>query len=165
MQNSDAASARLLGLLGLFLALLNFELVNELVHLEEAIVLLVHDHVVLKHVLITRDPAEGHGQLLRAHRRELARVQLPFRLTSKRYSALLVRCFLEQVGVSLAKLSGVIIALRYVCEDAAAFVFLSAVNLARSQVVNAVQGNKRWNQACWLELLRLPRNQTVASMQ
>ena len=123
MQNCNAASARLLGLLGLFFALLDFELVDELVHLEEAIVLLVHNHVVLKHVLITSDPAEGHGQLLRAHRRELAGVQLPFSLASKRYSALLVRCFLEQVGVSLAKLSGVIVALRDVCENAAAFVF------------------------------------------
>ena len=85
--------------------------------------MLVHNHVALKHVLITSDPTEGHGQLLGAQRREFAGVQLPFSLTSERYSALLVRCFLKQVGVSLAKLSGVIIALRYVGEYAAAFVF------------------------------------------
>ena len=59
-------------LFALFLAFLNFLLVEPLVHLEEAIVLLVDNHLVLKHVLIICNSDHGHSQLLRAQTGELA---------------------------------------------------------------------------------------------
>ena len=69
MQDRDPALAwvlRFFGLLLLLLVFLNFELVDKLIHLEEAIFLLVHNHLILKHVLVRCDPDKGHGQLLGA---------------------------------------------------------------------------------------------------
>ena len=126
MQDRDTALAwvlRFFGLLLLLLVFLDFKLVDKLIHLEEAIFLLAHNHLILKHVLVRCDPDKGHGQLLGAQTCELARVHLSFCLISERDSALLVWCLLEQVGVGLTELSGVIVALGYVGEHAATFVF------------------------------------------
>ena len=62
VKDCDSAPMRgVLRHLNLFLALLNFKFVNELIHLEEAIVLLVNDHVILQHVLVVCDSYHGHS--------------------------------------------------------------------------------------------------------
>ena len=52
--------------------LLNFKLVNELVKLVKAVLRLVDDHMVLKHVLVIGDSNHCHRELFTRQRRELA---------------------------------------------------------------------------------------------
>ena len=66
-----------------------------LFHLEEAVVLLVDNHVVLEHVFIVGDPHHRHRQLLTRQRRELARVECAGFFVAERQPTLLVGCFLE----------------------------------------------------------------------
>ena len=52
--------------------LLNFKLVNELVKFVKAVLCLVDDHMVLKHVLVIGDSDHCHRELFTRQRRELA---------------------------------------------------------------------------------------------
>ena len=89
VEDSDAALA--LNCLGFLLLLFDLKFVDELVHFEEAVVLLVHDHLVLKHVLVIGDSDHGHGELFAGQRGELARVEGSGGFTAERKTALLVR--------------------------------------------------------------------------
>lgn len=106
MQHSDATSCiRCFDLLWLFFlffrllcilgGLLNFKLANVLIHLIKAIVLLINDHLVLKHVFIVGDPNHGHSELLTGQRCELGRVECHVCLITVRKTTLLIRSLLE----------------------------------------------------------------------
>ena len=70
-------------LLDLFLTLLHFPLLDELVHLVEAVILLIDNHVIVKHVLVVSLAGHGHSELLAGQGRELARINCLLRLVAE----------------------------------------------------------------------------------
>jgi len=87
VQHRDSASGLILRLLFDFFHL---ELVYVLVHLLEAVVFLVNDHVVLKHVLVVSHAHHRHRQLLTSQGCELAGLKRLGCFTAVRKAALLV---------------------------------------------------------------------------
>jgi len=97
VDHGDATEGTALGLLLLLLRFLYSERLEVLVHLEEAVVLLVDNHVVLQHVLVVGHAHHSHGQLFTRERSELAPEQLLGSLVAERDAALLVRRLLQQM--------------------------------------------------------------------
>ena len=94
MKNGDTASRRRL-CLTFFLHLFLLKSIDVLIHLIEAVFLLVDDHVVLEHILIVCLADHRHSQLLTRQGRELARIKRASLFIAEGQSTLLIGCFLE----------------------------------------------------------------------
>ena len=94
MKNSDTASRRRL-CLTFFLHLFLLKSIDVLIHLIEAVFLLVDDHVVLEHILIVCLADHRHSQLLTRQGGELARIKRTSLFIAEGQSTLLIGCFLE----------------------------------------------------------------------
>ena len=108
MKDGDAASRRRF-CLTFFLHLLRLKSIDVLIHLVEAVILLVDDHVVLEHILIVCLADHRHRQLLTRQGGELARIERAGFLVAEGQSTLLIGCFLEQMSVGLAELPRVLL--------------------------------------------------------
>ena len=66
MQDGNTAHSLLISRrrFGFFFAFLKFEFIDILVHLEEAVIVLVDYHMILKHVFVIGDTHHSHCELL-----------------------------------------------------------------------------------------------------